>query len=162
MAEPSALYKNHQIKQLVPLNTLPEQQLCDLLRMTEVEKAFKGDFLFRAGDIDQQNIYLLSGEVGLFEGEREVDRISSEVEEARFPLSHQFPRKYSGRATQAVSFVRIDNRKLSASLSRSQMAGYKVEELDTGDPGDWMDQLLGSRVVQMMPTANGESQAGRE
>jgi len=154
MTEAKALYENEQIKKLVPLNTLPESVLRDLLMLTEIEKAFKGAFLFQAGDIDQENVYLLSGEVALLDAKREVDRIQSPSEVARFPLSHQFPRKYSARATRAVSFIRIDNRKLSVMLSRSQIAGYKVEELDTGEPGDWMDQLLGSRVVQMMPTAN--------
>ena len=39
MEKVSALYENDQIKRLVPLNTLPEAQFRELLRMTEVENA---------------------------------------------------------------------------------------------------------------------------
>jgi len=151
------LNQSERIRNLVPLNTLAKQQFEELLGKVSVQQLTPGEFLFRAGDVDQQNIYLLSGSVGLFSDDREVDRIDSRSDLARYPLAHQFPRKLSGRAASAVTILRMDNRLLSDSLSRSWTGNYQVEELDQPDlagSDDWMTQLLGSRVLQLMPNAN--------
>ena len=42
----------------------------------------------------------------------------------------------------------------SATRSRSSASGYEVEEVALGESDDWMEQLLGSRVMHLMPNAN--------
>jgi len=142
------------LKNLVPLNTLTEAQLVSLQNQIVVEQVKKGDFLFRQGDKDHHNVYLLSGAVALLSGRKEVDVVSSGTQTARFALAHQFPRKESARAKCPVSFVRIDSRLLSDLLASNQSASYEVNE--TGDPykGDWMGQLLQLPIFQQIPPAN--------
>lgn len=150
------LSRSERIRNLVPLNTLAREHLEELLQKVSVEELNAGQFLFRAGDTDQQNVYLLSGTVGLLSNNREVDRIDSQSDLARYPLAQQFPRKLTARAASAVTALRVDNGLLSAYLSRSWTAGYKVEELRQPDPtesDDWMTQLLGSRMLRLMPNA---------
>ncbi|MCU7905307.1 MAG: cyclic nucleotide-binding domain-containing protein [Candidatus Thiodiazotropha sp. (ex Epidulcina cf. delphinae)] len=142
------------LKNLVPLNTLSEEQLGHLLSRIVVEKAKKGDYLFREGDTDHQNIYLLSGTVALLSGQKEMDLISSGTPTARFALAHQLPRKHSAQARTTVTYVRIDSRMLSDMLARSHSSSYEVKDIEQPGSGDWMSLLLQSPVFQQIPPAN--------
>ncbi|MES9927893.1 MAG: cyclic nucleotide-binding domain-containing protein, partial [Candidatus Thiodiazotropha sp. 6PDIVS] len=142
------------LKNLVPLNTLSEEQLGHLLSQIVVEKAKKGEYLFREGDTDHQNVYLLSGTVALLSGQKEMDLISSGTPTARFALAHQLPRKHSAQARTVVSYVRIDSRMLSDMLARSHSASYEVNSIEQPSSGDWMSLLLQSPVFQQIPPAN--------
>ncbi|MCU7924295.1 MAG: cyclic nucleotide-binding domain-containing protein [Candidatus Thiodiazotropha sp. (ex Dulcina madagascariensis)] len=142
------------LKNLVPLNTLSEEQLGHLLSQIVVEKAKKGDYLFREGDTDHQNVYLLSGTVALLSGQKEMDLISSGTPTARFALAHQLPRKHSAQARTTVTYVRIDSRMLSDMLARSHSASYEVKDIEQPSSGDWMSLLLQSPVFQQIPPAN--------
>lgn len=148
------LGESDRIRSLVPLNTLTEDEFEELLNQVSIERIRPGGLLFEAGDVDQHNVYLLSGKVALLDGGCEVDRVNAESELARFPLAHQFPRKHAGRALGGVTCLRVDNRVLSEMLSRRSASGYEVEELAFGESDDWMEQLLGSRVMHLMPNAN--------
>jgi CRP-like cAMP-binding protein len=154
MAVPKNKRDNALLKNLVPLNTLSEEQLSHLMSRIVVEKAKKGEFLFREGDTDHQNIYLLSGAVSLLSGQREMDVVSSGTQMARFALAHQLPRKNSAKAKSAVSYVRIDSRMLSDLLARSQSASYEVNESGSSSKSDWMSLLLQLPVFQQIPPAN--------
>ncbi|MBL3528313.1 MAG: cyclic nucleotide-binding domain-containing protein [gamma proteobacterium endosymbiont of Lamellibrachia anaximandri] len=142
------------LKNLVPLNTLSDEQLGQLLSRIVVEKAVKGEYLFHEGDTDHQNVYLLSGSVGLLSGKREVDAVASGTQTARFALAHQLPRKHSARAKGVTTFVRIDSRMLSDMLARSQKASYEVNDIKEQSSGDWMTLLLQSTIFQQIPPAN--------
>ncbi|HEC16559.1 MAG TPA: hypothetical protein ENI99_08335 [Sedimenticola sp.] len=52
-------------KELVPLDTPSGKDLEQLLQQVGIERLKRGKFLFRRGDTDPGNIYLLSGEVSL-------------------------------------------------------------------------------------------------
>ena len=154
MAEQKSNNDLTRLKNLVPLNTLTDAQLANLQKQVEVEQVKKGDFLFREGDTDHQNIYLLSGAVALLSGRVEVDVVSSGTQTARFALAHQIPRKHSARAKCPVSYVRIDSSLLSDMLARNQSASYEVDESADSNKGDWMGQLLQSPIFQQIPPAN--------
>jgi CRP-like cAMP-binding protein/DNA repair exonuclease SbcCD ATPase subunit len=142
------------LKNLVPLNTLSDAQLTQLQDQVAVEHAKKGEYLFREGDTDHHNIYLLAGSIALLSGRKQIDVVSSGTKTARFALAHQLPRQYSGRAKTAVSYVRIDSRLLSDLLARNQSASYEVNETGDSNKGDWMGQLLQSPIFQQIPPAN--------
>ncbi|MGD9164534.1 MAG: cyclic nucleotide-binding domain-containing protein, partial [Chromatiales bacterium] len=142
------------LKNLVPLNTLSEEQLGVLLSRVTVEKAKKGEYLFREGDTDHQNIYLLNGTIALLSGQKEMDLVSSGTQTARFALAHQLPRKHSAKARTVVTYVRIDSRMLSDMLARSHSASYEVSDIEEPMSGDWMSLLLQSPVFQQIPPAN--------
>ena len=108
------------LKNLVPLNALSDEQLGQLLSRIQVEKAKKGEYLFREGDTDHQNIYLLKGTVALLSGQKEMDLVVSGTQTARFALAHQLPRKHSARAKTQVTFVRVDSCRLSDLLARRE------------------------------------------
>jgi CRP-like cAMP-binding protein/predicted nucleic acid-binding Zn-ribbon protein len=142
------------LKKLIPLNLLPDADLEQLLKTATFKKDRAGSYLFRQGDTDYHNIYLLSGKVALLENMKEVDRVTAGSETARFPLGHQIPRKNSARAVGRVEYVLIDNRKLSEMLVRTKDDDYKVADHSSAISDDWMDQLLQSNVFQQIPPSN--------
>ena len=142
------------LKKLIPLNLLPDGDLEQLLETAVFKKERAGSYLFRQGDTDYHNIYLLSGRVALLDNVKEVDRVTAGSETGRFPLAHQIPRKNSGRAIGVVEYVLIDNRKLSELLVRNKDDDYKVADLNSTIGDDWMDQLLQSKVFQQIPPSN--------
>ncbi len=154
MAVPNNKRDDALLKNLVPLNTLSEEQLGQLLSRIVIQKARKGEYLFREGDSDHQNIYLLSGSVALLSGHKEMDMVSSGTQTARFALAHQLPRKHSARAKNEVTYVCIDSRMLSDMLARSQTESYEVNEAESVEKSDWMSLLLRSPVFQQIPPAN--------
>ncbi len=145
------------LKRLVPLNTLPDKALQTFMDQARFLKLKSGDYLFRQGDTAPNNIYLLSGEVALLSVGREVERVSSSSDTARFPLAHQIPRKVSARAVGKVECVEVDKRFLSDLLGQSRNEDYRVDELGGMGADDWMSQLLQSRIFQQIPAANIQS-----
>ncbi len=145
------------LKRLVPLNTLPDKALQTFMDQARFHKLNSGDYLFRQGDTTPNNIYLLSGEVALLAAGREVERINSASDKARFPLAHQIPRKVSARALGRVECVEVDKRFLSDLLGQSRNEDYRVDELGGMGADDWMSQLLQSRIFQQIPAANIQS-----
>lgn len=143
-----------QLRRLVPLNRLPTPAFERLVKQLPIETAVRGQLLFREGDIDHHHIYLLSGSVSLLSGKEVVESINASSDTARYPLAHQFPRRFSGRVEAAVTLVRIDtwllNDLLAGYLSEED---YRVDEVQNS-ASDWMSQLLQSRVFQMIPAAN--------
>ncbi len=149
--------KKQLLKKLVPLNLLPEEDLEQLLQHARFEELKKGQYLFRQGDTEYLNVYLLSGKVALLLDGKEVDTVVAGSNTARFPIAHQIPRKNSARALSPTEFVLIDNRRLSDLLAKAGNEEYHVTELDGESGDDWMTQLLQSRVFQQIPASNIQS-----
>ncbi len=142
------------LRKLVPLNTLTEETLEELMAEVQFEKIAKGRYLFRAGDAEPERVYLLSGKVALLEDGKEIDAISASSNMARYPIAHHIPRKYSARAVTKTEVVRIDSHLLSDLLTRGGNVLYQVEELNADADDDWMSQLLQSPIFQRIPAAN--------
>ncbi len=150
--------KKQLLKKLVPLNLLPEEDLEQLLKHARFEELKKGQYLFRQGDTEYLNVYLLSGKVALLLDGKEVDTVVAGSNTARFPIAHQIPRKNSARALSPTEYVLIDNRRLSDLLAKAGNEEYHVTEFDGESGGDdWMTQLLQSRVFQQIPASNIQS-----
>jgi len=142
------------LKTRVPINTLSDKDRAVLLGKINVEQVKRGDYLFRQGDTDPNNVYLLSGKVDLLLDNKVVDTITDNLETARFALAHQFPRKFSVRAKEPVKFVSIDSQMLSGLLTNAQTVNDSAAADDDEGDDDWMTQLLSSSVVQHIPPAN--------
>ncbi len=144
------------LRRFVPLNTLRDDALQRLMECVVFEKLAAGEALFHEGDTDHFNIYLLSGRVTLQSGGQDVDTVDAGSDTARFPLAHQIPRKYRALARTRVEIAKVDNRQLGELLAQAGSSTYEVQELDQA-AGDWMSQLLRSRVFQQIPAANIQS-----
>ncbi|MGD8957814.1 MAG: cyclic nucleotide-binding domain-containing protein [Chromatiaceae bacterium] len=139
---------------LVPLHTLPEEALIELLDEVQFESLGKGKMLFEQGDTDHEHVYLLNGTVALLNGRKVVETIEAGSDTARFPLAHQIPRSHSARAKSPVRIARVDSRRLNDLLARSETVDYQVRDFDAATEDDWMSMLLQSPVLQQVPAAN--------
>ncbi|MET0086370.1 MAG: SUMF1/EgtB/PvdO family nonheme iron enzyme [Sedimenticola sp.] len=142
------------LRKLIPLNTLKDAALKKAAEAADFGKLGKGGLLFSEGDTDNYNVYLLSGEVGLYTGNREMDSVRAGTDTARFPLAHQIPRKFTVKAKSKIEVVRIDNRILGELLAKAGSSDYEVSDFDAEATDDWMSQLLASRVFQLIPASN--------
>ncbi|MES9883096.1 MAG: cyclic nucleotide-binding domain-containing protein, partial [Sedimenticola sp.] len=143
------------LRRLIPLNTLPAESLDRLFDVAVFKKHNKGDVIFQMGDENRQRIYLLSGRISIKSGNNEVDAISSGSNMARYPITHQSPRKFTVIAKSKIETVSVDNEFLAELFASVEGAAYEVssfEEQMVDD--DWMSQLLQSRVFQQIPAAN--------
>ncbi|MGB5741030.1 MAG: cyclic nucleotide-binding domain-containing protein [Sedimenticolaceae bacterium] len=142
------------LRALVPLHTLPEEALGELLDEVRFESLGKGKMLFEQGDTDHEHVYLLNGNVALLNGRKVVETIEAGSDTARFPLAHQIPRSHSARAKSPVRIARVDSRRLNDLLARSETVDYQVRDFDAATEDDWMSMLLQSPVLQQVPAAN--------
>jgi len=112
-----------QLKQLEPIAALSEERLQELLPLSYIEHLGMGANLFREGDIDNQTVYLLQGDVQLTSSDGKIDKVMSHKDpEARFPLDDSQPRQASCSALMRVEVVRIDNSVLDYMMMWDQMA----------------------------------------
>jgi rhodanese-related sulfurtransferase len=111
------------LRQLEPLSSLSEERLEELVSLIDVEKLSIGNIVFQEGDIDNQTVYLLEGDVQLSSSDQKVDKvITSKQEEAKYPLDDSQPRMLSCSALGRVELVRIDNSVLDYMMMWDQMA----------------------------------------
>ncbi len=112
-----------QLKQLEPIAALSDERLQELMPLSYIEHLGLGASLFREGDIDNQTVYLLQGDVQLTSSDGKIDKIVSHKDpEARFPLDDSQPRQASCSAMMRVEIVRIDNSVLDYMMMWDQMA----------------------------------------
>ncbi len=142
------------LRKLIPLNTLSPAKLGELLRGLSVEKVVSGTYLFRKGDLDQQNVYLLAGRVSLMNDRSEIDVVVGGSSLAKFPIAHRMPRECSAITKSRCEILRISNELLEPLLRDNQHSGREAESPATEHGDDWMSQLLNSRVFQQIPPAH--------
>ncbi len=108
---------------LEPLSTLSNERLEELAKLAYVERVSIGVSLFREGDLDNQTLYLLQGDVQLSSSDGSFDEvISSRHNSAKFPLDDSQPRQVSCVALGLVEFLRIDNSVLDYMMMWDQLA----------------------------------------
>lgn len=145
------------LKRLIPLNTLSDHGLDSIRSHAEVYAAKSGTRLFNEGDTEQLHYYLLSGSLRLDKRGREVERLQASDDSAKFPIAHQFPRKFTAKALEKITYLRIDSAFLSNILANSSKTDYEVSEFGGESEEaeeDWMTQLLRSPIFQLIPPSN--------
>lgn len=108
---------------LEPLSTLSNERLDELAKLAYVERVSIGVSLFREGDLDNQTLYLLQGDVQLSSSDGSFDEVvTSRHNTAKFPLDDSQPRQVSCVALGLVEFLRIDNSVLDYMMMWDQLA----------------------------------------
>ena len=111
------------LRKLEPLSNLSTERLEELVTLSSVDRLPIGLSVFRQGDIDNQTVYLLDGEVQLSSSDGKLDKvITSKQKEAVFPLDDSQPRQVSCVAMSRVDVLRIDNSVLDYMMMWDQMA----------------------------------------
>ena len=146
--------EKHNLQDLVPLNALSDARFAEVSRKIVVEEIKKGRYLFRKGDRDNQSIYLLSGNVILIDGHRQVTgEVQAGTDISRYPIANQQPRTLSARAVTKIVIARIDSGLLDVFLTWDQTSSTEAAEINAEDNEDWMTQMLQSDAFIKIPPA---------
>ncbi len=119
--------QREQLKRFEPLAELSDARLDELLSLACTEKFGMGVSLFREGDIENQTMYLLFGDVQLSSSDGRIDTVIQHTEEqARHPLDDSQPRQSSCISMTPVEVLCIDNSILDYMMMWDQV-GISVE-----------------------------------
>ena len=119
------------LQKLEPLSSLSEERLEELVTLSYVENLSIGVSIFHEGDIDNQTVYLLEGDVQLSSSDKKIDKvISSKQDEAKYPLDDSQPRQVTCSALGRVELVRIDNSVLDYMMMWDQLAVSEENEAE--------------------------------
>lgn len=171
------------LKQLVPISQLTGDNLLDLMNKTYVETLPRGRVLFSKGDTDGRTYYLLAGKLELDDGNGTKKMMLERTQPARFPIDHHLPRQVTATAKTPIKYFSIDNEYLdilltwgenaSLAISESISTGYDDTDVSTAtttattattatatattataNEGDWMSNILRSKIFHHVPPAN--------
>ncbi len=117
------------LKTLEPISSLSEERLTELLSLAYTERLPVGVTLFREGDVDNQTVYVIKGDVQLSSSDgRQEKIITSRMDEAHYPLDDSQPRQVTAVTMSMVEIARIDNSVLEYMMMWDQLAVSEEEE----------------------------------
>lgn len=167
-----------QLKRLEPLSALSDERLQELHDLADVERIGVGVTVFREGDVDNQSVFLLKGDVQLSSiSNPSIEKvISHKSAEAKHPLAEGQPRQMSCVAMTLVEILRIDNSVLDYMMTWDQLAVAEqvaeepaaeadakqevatqvdaVTESDKDDGQNWIRRMRHIMAFKSMPPAN--------
>lgn len=126
------------LKHFLRFQNLHEDILQALASQLRVETARAGQFLFRAGDTDARDIFLVSGELKLIADDGRMRLIVANSDAARQPIAKLRPRQYTAVAKTVVEYFWIDacRARPVAQFTRAQqepLVTMEVEEISLED-----------------------------
>jgi len=147
------------LKTLVPMSALNTEIFQELAGKTYVETLPAGKMIFKQGDNDKKNVYLLEGEVIITSATGQPTLVKSGTPAAKHPLANQQPRRHTVTTKVPSKITRIDGDLLDILLTWDQLSGIEVGELQMdGSKGeeesDWMMRILQSKAFLQVPAAN--------
>lgn len=109
-----------QIKDLIPINELPQNLKTRLLQRAQVLEVKKSRFIFKQGDKDDYSYYLLDGEVELHANKQVDSVIQSSSDRAKYALSQLQPRQFSAKARTPLRILLIERNNLDQLMLLAQ------------------------------------------
>lgn len=120
-----------ELKAFEPISTLSIARLEELQGLVDVEVLGVGVTLFREGDVDNQSVYLIEGDVQMTSvSDQSLNTmLTHKVNDAKHPLAEGQPRQLTCTAMTLTKVLRVDNSILDYMLTWDQLAvAEEVEE----------------------------------
>ena len=134
------------LREFTSFRNLSEDDLLVLLSRVTVREVNRGDVLFKCGDIDAQEIFLLSGKLLLVADDGRERTIEARTAAANVPIAKLRPRQYTAKALTPVEYFAVDV-DLIESLLASQdghgeiEVGYGVVEVEHNADDETLEML---------------------
>ena len=140
---------------LIPINGLSASKQKVLLDNIIIETHPVGSYLFEQGDIDGFVYYLLTGKINMMATDESSFIIEPEVEHASYPIGQMQPRQYSAMIINESQILKISKSLFNSLLKSDRPEPQVVLESDDADGvGDWMTNLVKSRIFSNIPPQN--------
>lgn len=136
------------LREFTSFRTLSEDDLLILSGRIVAKQARRGEVLFRSGDIDSVEMFLLGGRLQLVADDGRERFVDAGSDVARMPVARLRPRQYTATAASTVDYFVVDVDLLESLANRrggaeEEMAvGFGVIEMDAA--GDDSDEMLQS------------------
>ncbi len=140
-----------------PLNALNPDNLQELLKDLKLEKFPAGATLFKKGDTDNTQFYLVSGQVDLLGKTGVLKSVQSGSPESYNALAHILPRTVTAKTKTECVVFRADGNLVDVMLTWDQTGNYQVTEFGIGSGNgedDWMTRILQTEAFHRIPPAN--------
>lgn len=113
-----------ELKAFEPISALSIERLEELQGLVDVEVLGVGVTLFREGDVDNQSVYLIEGDVQMTSvSDQSLNAmLTHKVNDAKHPLAEGQPRQLTCTAMTITKILRIDNSILDYMLTWDQLA----------------------------------------
>jgi CRP-like cAMP-binding protein len=146
-----------ELGRLYPLDSLRPDTIGQLANDSAVAEYRRGEVLFRAGELDSDTMYLLSGKVeGTYPDGRSKAFDAASLQ-GRYPLGDSQPRRFTATVTSATARVlRLDRRYTEKVIAWDQLSrSENFRHVDPTPEGNrWVYRLLHSRAFHKLPTGN--------
>ncbi len=131
------------LREFTSFRNLSDEDLLILSGRMKVHEVRRGDVIFECGDIDSQEIFLLSGKLQLIAEDGRERVIEARTTAANLPVAKLRPRQYTAKALTTVEYFSVDCdvlESLQESFQEQQdmEVGYGVVEM----PDDADDETL--------------------
>jgi len=119
-----------QLKAFEPISSLSTERLEELQGLADVEVLGVGVTIFREGDVDNQSVYLLDGDVQMssVSDQNLNTSMTHKANDAKHPLSEGQPRQVTCTAMTLAKVLRVDNSILDYMLTWDQLAVAEEKE----------------------------------
>lgn len=140
-----------------PLNALNPDNLQEVLKHAKVEEIPAGKNLFKKGDTNNAQIYLLKGEVELLGDSGILKTIRAGSADGLNAIAHILPRTITARSRTDIAVFKVDGDLVDVMLTWDQTGNYQVKEFGVGSGSgedDWMNRILQTEAFHRIPPAN--------
>jgi len=145
------------LARLFPLESLRQETRDQLAREASVSDYGRNENVFEAGDLDEDTIYLLEGELRCsYPDGRSVAHVAS-APHGRYSLNDAVPRRFTAKVTSSRARVmRVDRRYLEKLITWDQLSRDENYRHFGSAPGgnNWVFRLLRSQAFARLPTGN--------
>ncbi len=146
-----------QLARLFPLESLRQETREQLAREAMVSEYQRGENVFEAGDLDDDTVYLLEGELRCtYPDGRSVAHLAS-APHGRYSLNDAVPRRFTAKVVSGKARVmRLDRRYLEKLITWDQLSRDENNRHFGSQPGgnNWVFRLLRSQAFTRLPTGN--------
>lgn len=156
MKDSATVDEMERMRQFVPLFSLSDERLRELAALATTDVIKAGMRLFHEGDVDNQSLYLLRGQVRLTSDESGQEQvIRADTSAARHALGDCQPRRVTAVAVTEVEVLRIDNNVLDYMVTWDQLGALAhTEQPSQPQAPDWMARVEHALPFRSIPGAN--------
>jgi len=152
--KPHSAITRESLRLFEPISSLSNERLDELVSLAYVESVNVGVSIFREGDVDNETIYVLKGDVQLRSSTSSTETmVRSNSKEGRFPLDDSQPRQYSAVAMSTVEIVRIDNSVLDYMMMWDQLAVAELSETTNPESKSKTGEVVDNAVEKLVEQA---------
>ena len=145
------------LARLFPLESLRQETREQLAREAMVSDYQRGENVFESGDLDDDTVYLLEGELRCTYPDGRVVAHLASAPHGRYSLNDAVPRRFTAKVVSGrAKVMRIDRRYLEKLITWDQLSRDENYRHFGTSPGgnNWVFRLLRSQAFTRLPTGN--------